>query len=82
MCQWGTDIEVLVKIPADLSSTGQVKWRHIGIDSCIADIVRALQEADIDMRSSCCGHGKTGEITFQDGRILHIISKESQNDTL
>ena len=74
MCKWGNSIEILVKIPVDLSSTGESKWRFIGIDSCIADIVFALQAQGIDMRASCCGHGKTlGNITLQDGRILVII---------
>jgi len=43
------------------------------IDACIASLVRALQEAGINMRGSCCGHGKKdGWIELQDGRILVI----------
>ncbi len=74
MCQWGTDKLVLVKIPADLSSTGKTKWRYMKIDSCIANIVEALQRGEIDMRGSCCGHGQgTGRIDLQDGRTLLIL---------
>ena len=65
---------VKVKIPADLSSTGKVKWKRALIDGCIAPIVRALQKGGIDMRGSCCGHGKGfGDIHLQDNRMLIII---------
>ena len=71
MCEWGTDKTVRVKIPADLSHTGEAYWKDVGIDACISDIVEALQVGGIDMRSSCCGHGKRpAEITLQDGRRL------------
>jgi len=73
MCQWGTCVMVYVKVPADLSATGRDEWRLKAIDACIADIVAALQAAGIDMRSSCCGHGKElGHIELQDGRMLII----------
>jgi len=73
MCKWGTTEKVLVKIPADLSCTGEEEWREMGIDSCIASLVKALQEGGIDMSSSCCGHGRPlGDIYLQDGRILLI----------
>lgn len=65
--------KVWVKIPADLSCTGFAHFKHTDIDLCIAPIVTALQQAGIDMRGSCCGHGKTdGDIHLQDGRILII----------
>ena len=64
---------VKVKIPADLSCTGRSHWKKAQIDRCIAPIVSALQEGGIDMRGSCCGHGKMdGDIHLQDGRILII----------
>ena len=45
------------------------------IDRCIASIVRALEAAGINMRASCCGHGKgDGKIILQDGRELIIQS--------
>ena len=73
MCDYGNTVPVWVKIPDDLSSTGKEKWRHCQIDECIAPLVRALQNAAIDMRGSCCGHGKMdGDIHLQDGRILII----------
>jgi len=66
-------IGVNVKIPVDLSYSGRSHWKMAKIDACIAPIVKALQEGGIDMRASCCGHGKTdGRIDLQDGRILII----------
>lgn len=72
---------VKVKIPADLSHTGKILWKKTKIDKCIAPIVRALQEGGINMRGSCCGHGKmNGDIHLQDGRIL--IIKEDGDEYL
>ena len=71
MCEWGTHTDVRVWIPADLSATRKARWRVKPIDSCIADIVSALQNDGIDMRGSCCGHGQDfGNIILQDGRTL------------
>jgi len=62
-----------VKIPADLSHTGEAFWKDAQIDSCISDLVSSLQLAGIDMRASCCGHGKAnGIILLQNGRELII----------
>lgn len=77
MCKWGTDTEVFVKIQADLSYTEKERWDWKKIDSCIAPIVKALQEGGIDMRGSCCGHGRwLGDIHLQDGRAILIINNE------
>ena len=77
MCKWDTTTPLWLKIPADLSSTGEVKWKEVKIDSCIADIVDALQTSGIDMRGSCCGHRKSkGHIDLQDGRILVLEDEE------
>jgi len=74
MCNETTTVRV--KIPADLSHTGKVLWKDTQIDSCIASLVLILQLAGIDMRASCCGHGKThGHIMLQDGWKL-IIRKQ------
>ena len=74
MCMHGNTIPLRLKTIAALSHTGEDYWREWGIDSCIADIVQALQAAGIDMRGSCCGHYKgDGEIVLADGRILKVI---------
>ncbi len=73
MCEWGTNMVVRLKIPADLSYTGKERWKDVGVDSCIAPIIKALQEGGIDMRASCCGHGKApGRIDLADGRVIWI----------
>ena len=73
MCKWGKTTLVYVRIPADLSHTGHAYWAWKTIDGCIADIVTALQAAGINMRGSCCGHGKDhGIISLEDGRTLII----------
>ena len=78
MCEHGDGILVNVKIAADLSASGQAKWKDARIDRCIAGLVKALQQGGIHMRGSCCGHGKTvGDIHLQDGRILLILSVEA-----
>ena len=70
-------VNVRVKIPADLSFNGKEHWKEAPIDTCIAPIVKALQRAGIDMRGSCCGHGKgEGDIHLQDGRALIILDSD------
>jgi hypothetical protein len=73
MCEWGTVTEIGVYIQPELSFTKKGRWDYKKIDTCIADIVEALQTKDIHMRSSCCGHGKgDGGIVLQDGRIIKV----------
>lgn len=77
MCKWGTDVEINVKVDASLSSSRETKWRTFQIDSCIAPLVKALQEGGVDMLASCCGHeGAPGRIDLVNGRTLLIISRE------
>ena len=50
-----------------------VRGRLVGVDLCIADIVAALNAANIETRASCCGHGKQpGSIILDDGRELIV----------
>jgi hypothetical protein len=50
-----------------------VRGRLVSIDICIADIVAALNAANIETRASCCGHGKQpGSVILDDGRELVI----------
>jgi hypothetical protein len=65
--------DVRVRIPADLSCSGQAYWKLAKIDACIAALVNALQRGGVDMRCSCCGHGgDLGYINLEDGRVLVI----------
>jgi len=77
MCKWGTENMVKVLIPEELSHTDKARWAKKGIDSCIAPIVKALQNAGINMTGSCCGHGShLGSIQLADGRELLILDKQ------
>jgi len=77
VCDWGQSEEILVLIPADLSSTGKAKWKMTGVDKCIAGLIKALQKGGVNMRACCCGHNKReGYIDLQDGRVLLILSPE------
>lgn len=58
MCKWGTSTQLMVTIPAHLSHTGVERQDVKDIDSCIAPIVRALNDAGVITVASCCGHGK------------------------
>ena len=50
-----------------------INGRRCDIDMCIADIVAALNAADITTLASCCGHGKiNGVIALADGREISI----------
>lgn len=70
-------VKVKVKIPADLSCSGKEKWKYAQVDGSVAQIVRALQAGDVDMRGSCSGHGEVfGTIDLQDGRTLLILNKD------
>lgn len=43
------------------------------IDYCIADLVAALNAANIKTVASCCGHGKIpADISLEDGREISI----------
>jgi hypothetical protein len=48
--------------------------RRQEIDFCIADIVAALNAANIRTVASCCGHGREnpGIINLEDGRHFQI----------
>ena len=50
-----------------------IRGRRYDIDLCVADLVAALNAANIVTTASCCGHGKMpGNILLDDGRVLTI----------
>ncbi len=62
-----------VTIPAALSHTGTERRDVRDIDSCIAPLVKALNDGGVLTVASCCGHGKGfGNIALRDGRELLI----------
>lgn len=50
-----------------------VGGRRQDVDLCIADIVAALNAANIRTMASCCGHGfMDGNIMLEDGRTITV----------
>ena len=77
MCKWCTEETFLLPIPAHLSHSGKKYMKEVPIDKCIAPIVKALNDADIETIASCCGHDKGhGTIDLVDGRRIMIIKAE------
>lgn len=57
-----------------------INGRLRDVDFCIADIVAALNAANIKTEASCCGHGKfDGSIVLADGRDLVIRPFDEKN---
>lgn len=71
MCKWGTDVEV----DNLLAFNGEWHRRTWKIDSCIAPLVKALNDGGVETVASCCGHGKgPGLISLGDGRELLLFA--------
>jgi hypothetical protein len=50
-----------------------IRGRRQDIDFCIADVVAALNAANVTTVASCCGHGKQdGSVLLEDGREIVI----------
>jgi hypothetical protein len=57
-----------VIVPAYLSHTGKAHAKIVGVDACIADQVRRLNEEGRLTANCCCGHGRgPGSIILHDG---------------
>lgn len=70
MCKWG--ITEIVHCPAGFNGQN-LNRTMVSVDSCIADLVRALNDSGVLTLDSCCGHGKgPGEIRLMDGRSLIV----------
>lgn len=68
MCKWNTVTEVKLCKPREVS--GRIA---VSVDSCIAPLVQALNDANIETMGSCCGHNKIeGDILLADGRRIVI----------
>ena len=66
------------------TTTILINGESIEIDSCIADIVIALNQGGIVTIECCCGHNEyQGTIFLQDGRELEIINTlVSEDDSI
>lgn len=48
-------------------------WKDVAVDRCLVPIVRILQNAGINMRGSCCGHGTNpGIIVLESGHNIKL----------
>jgi len=73
MCERGTEVLLEVTIPAHLSHTSAAYKKRVGIDACIAPLVKALNDGGVETWASCCGHGlEPGQIMLADGRVLLV----------
>jgi hypothetical protein len=73
MCEHGNEVLMDLCIPANLSHNGKTHVKRVGVDSCIAPLVRALNDVGLVTISSCCGHGRSsGSVLLLDGRRLEI----------
>jgi len=72
MCEWGNTIRVKLFKKRKGSC-------YALVDSCIAPIVQALNDAGIETIASCCGHYKiNGSIVLLDDRELVIEPSASK----
>ena len=77
MCEWGTSTQVRLCEPREISGR-----RDVPVDSCIAPLVQALNDAGIKTLASCCGHGKgDGDILLADERRLVIEHSTTKEET-
>jgi tRNA(Phe) wybutosine-synthesizing methylase Tyw3 len=53
-----------------------IRGRRADVDYCIADLVAALNAANIVTVASCCGHGGIcpARVSLEDGRELYIAN--------
>lgn len=70
-------VDTVVHISAEQSHNNLARFAVKPIDTCIADIVEALVDAEIYTDGCCCGHGVAdGNIILTDGRVLSITFPE------
>jgi len=58
-----------------------INGRLQSIDYCIADVVAALNAANLKTIASCCGHAGNlpGSVVLEDGRELHITGHKPKD---
>jgi hypothetical protein len=78
MCSWNDTIPLEVIIPSHLSHTGRAYKKTVGIDRCIYEIVKKLNDTGTITIASCCGHGKyLPSIILEDGTDFYTIEYRS-----
>lgn len=77
LCAHCDRAEVLMEVTilAHLAHDRQQRQALKGVDACIVDVVRALNDGGVVTTSSCCGHGRSdGSILLADGREIVLRS--------
>lgn len=72
MCKHGDTVRVDVLVsPPNRHNTPY--WKPVGVDRCLAGLIRALNDGGVETVAHCCGHGKRpGDTILADGRYLVI----------
>ena len=77
MCKWGTDTDIMVRIPSNDSYTGKTRLAIKGVDSCMADLVQKMVMGGVQTVGCCCGHGNSyPDIGLEDGNYLVMIPRD------
>ena len=82
MCEWGDMVEMRLPISARKSHTGKRRMKdNVGIDRCLAPLIKLLNENGFETEECCCGHGAGyGYIGFADDTGFLLMSSKSQFD--
>lgn len=68
MCKHGDIVEM------ELPVVGDIRCGVADIDSCIAPIIKALNDGGVITKGCCCGHGEVmGYIHLAGGRYLGVF---------
>ncbi len=60
-----------------------IRGRLQGVDFCVADIVAALNAANVETLASCCGHGyMPGSIILENGREIIIVKNAEERNKI
>lgn len=78
-CPFCGNKQELLRLPitSDLSRDGKRYYKKVPVDFCIAGLVKELNAAGIETKSSCCGHGKIGGfVLLLDGTEIKIRQRQ------
>lgn len=62
---------------------GDLLGQAVSVDSCLAEIIQALNDGGVKTTGSCCGHGeKPGMIALEDGRMILVVGWPEEKKVL
>lgn len=78
MCQHGDRTMTEVHVHWSIAHEETEVYKPMPIDTCIAPLVKALDDLGIRMLGSCCGHGEMyGQISLVAGGVIIIEQHET-----